>query len=87
MTIIFTAVFERLLIIIPSQKYICASKDFNRESMVSGSSIIIKRKKEGIVQESIQSSTTPDPRYHMGKCEKHTQENTIYKGAEKSAIS
>ena len=28
-----------------------------------------KERKEGKDQESIQSSTTPDPRHHLGKCQ------------------
>ena len=32
-----------------------------------GSSLTNKSKKHGKDQESIQSSTTPDPGYHMGK--------------------
>ena len=31
----------------------------------------MKSKKGGKDQESIQSSTTPDPEYHMGKWQKH----------------
>ena len=39
----------------------------------------MQNKEEGNDQESIQSSTTPDPRNHMGKClntrKRHTQES------------
>ena len=33
----------------------------------------LQSKKEGKYQESIQSSTTPDPGHHMGKCQKHKE--------------
>ena len=33
--------------------------------------IYIKSKKGGKDQESIQSSSLPDPGYHMGKCQKY----------------
>ena len=34
----------------------------------------MKRKEEGKYQELIQSSTTPDPRHHMGKWSKHKEQ-------------
>ena len=33
-------------------------------------------------QESIQSSTTPDPEHHMGKWKKHTRKNHIQESQE-----
>ena len=49
------------------------------ESIWSGFNISqdAKKSKEGKDQESIQSSTTPDPGHHMGKWQKHnhTQES------------
>ena len=35
--------------------------------------LLSNESKEGIGQESIQSSTTPDPRHHIGKLQKHKE--------------
>ena len=32
---------------------------------------LLESKEKGKDKYSIQSSTTPDPRHHMGKCQKH----------------
>ena len=45
----------------------------------------IQRKEEGKDQESIQSSTTPDPEHHMGK--RKNAGNITYKRAKRSALS
>ena len=48
--------------------------------------VSVKSKEEGKDQESIQSSTTPDPEHHLGKWQKHTK-TSQYKRAKEIICS
>ena len=52
-------------------------KDTHKRKQKKKTTKVNQRKEEGKDQESIQWSTTPDPRHHMGKC-KHTHRETSH---------